>query len=397
MAKKLEDYEWMCPDAFVSITTQECGTYLPCCVSDLKKESRYSFKELTNVKKHSFEDFQNSDYMKKLRQAFKNNNKKYLKKVCGQCIELEKHGLESLRKTSLKRYYDEFKFKKKDLEYIIENDLSPSFYQTANFKSLGQGICNLKCGMCDDKASSARRRESIKLGEINNDYPLSILNHNERFYKDLEKVRNKFLEFQLPTAEPFLVKETYKILKTLDKDTIIRVITNGTIDPTKFIEIAKDFKQVIINISIEGGNKVNSYIRYPSKWNDIIKNFDKLSEYKNFNVSFISTQNALNIGKFTQLKKDIKNRKWNQGSIITYNDPWTISSIPDDIKEIYLNDLYEFGNENMINYLESRIYNENNMIELMKHCKRRDRLRKTYLPDVFPEWKKYYESVKSLW
>ena len=47
----------------------------------------------------------------------------------------------------------------------------------------------------------------------------------------------------------------------------------------------------------------------------------------------------------------------------------------------------------LIRYLEDSVYDEKVMIELMQHCKRRDKLRKTYLPDVFPEWLKYYEKT----
>jgi len=79
--------------------------------------------------------------------------------------------------------------------------------------------------------------------------------------------------------------------------------------------------------------------------------------------------------------------------VIVNNRPYTLSAIPDDVKELYLNDLYEFGMIELINYLENSVYNEKVMLELMLHCKRRDKLRKTYLPDVFPEWSKYYEKT----
>jgi len=171
------------------------------------------------------------------------------------------------------------------------------------------------------------------------------------------------------------------------------VTTNGTINVDKFIEYAKDFKYVNIAVSIEGGKDVNTYIRYPSKWKSILQNFDKLSKHKNFEVVFNSTMNALNVGKFTKMRKDIAKRKWRVGNIIRGNAPWEVSSIPDDVREIYLNDLYEFGEQSIITLIENRVYNEKNMIKLMQHCKRRDNLRGTYLPDVFPEWKKYYEET----
>ena len=168
------------------------------------------------------------------------------------------------------------------------------------------------------------------------------------------------------------------------------MVTNGTINPDRFISLAKHL-DTTVNISIEGGKDVNTYIRYPSKWETIIENYDKLD--KHFDVSFLSTINSLNIGKFTQLKKDIKDRKWNQGSVIVNNIPYTLSAIPDDIKELSLNDCFEFGMIELIRYLEDSVYDEKVMIELMQHCKRRDKLRKTYLPDVFPEWLKYYEKT----
>ena len=392
MAKKLEDYEWMCPDAFVNIYGAGEGTYLPCCMTEIWKIGEETGEKLANVKNDSFEDYYNSSLMKKFREAFKKNDKKFLNKTCATCINSEKSGLQSLRTTNLQKYYDEWKHKKEELEKIIENDSLPTFIQSPTFSALGQGQCNLKCGMCDDYISSARKRESIELGEISKNYPTSIIKHGEKFYRDLDWMLENCLEFELPMAEPLMVKYSYEIIKKLGKNKKLKVVTNGTINVDKFIDHVKDFKHVEVNVSIEGGEKVNTYIRYPSKWKTIIENFDKLSNLKNSNVSFISTINALNIGKFTQLKRDIGDRPWNQGSIIMNNNPWKISSIPDDVKEIYLNDLYEFGNKNIINFLENRVYDEKNMIELMKHCKRRDKLRKAYLPDVFPEWTKYYEN-----
>ena len=74
------------------------------------------------------------------------------------------------------------------------------------------------------------------------------------------------------------------------------------------------------------------------------------------------------------------------------NNFYSVNSIPDDIKEIYLNKLYEEGATDLINYLEHAEYNETDMWKMLRHLKRRDRLRKTNLLDVFPEWKKYYEN-----
>lgn len=392
MAKKLEDYKWLCPEPFVNLTTQTTGAMMPCCCSDIWENHEH---ELKNVETDSFEEYYNSDLIKKMRQSMKSGNRDFLADICKRCIKQEENGLVSQRQSGLKKYYNEFKDKREELERIIDEECMPTFIQTPTLISLGQGQCNLKCGMCDDFTSSARRRESIELEEIPKDFPKVRVKHGEKFYKDLDWILENCLEFELPLAEPLMVKNNYKILKKLDKSKTIKVVTNGTINVDKFIDHVKDFKYTEINVSIEGGKKVNEYIRYPSKWETIIENFDKLSSLKNSNVTFMSTTNALNLGKFTQLRKDIQGRQWHQGGLIGFNDKWTAAAIPDDVKEIYLNDLYEFGNKAMISYVENSVYDEKLMIELMIHCRKRDKLRKAYLPDVFPEWTKYYENCSS--
>ena len=62
------------------------------------------------------------------------------------------------------------------------------------------------------------------------------------------------------------------------------------------------------------------------------------------------------------------------------------------VKEKYLNKLYETGQTDLIKYLENAEYNETDMWKMLRHIKRRDRLRGTNLLEVFPEWKEYYET-----
>jgi len=387
LVKKLEDYEWICSQPFANVSTDPYGVYQPCCMAYFEErlttdedwEKLLTKKDLKNVSTDSFSDYYRSNYMTKVRDAFRKGDKEFLSDICKACIHTEKNGLKSLRQTSIERFNNEFSHKKKELERIIEEDCEPTFFESPILISLGGNLCNLKCGMCHNSVSSARKAESIKLGEIEN-----------AFYKDLDFIIDNSLEFELPQAEPLLVEYNYEILQRLKKGCKLKVVTNGTINPDRFISLAKHL-DATINISIEGGRKVNSYIRYPSNWDTILETYDKLD--KHFDVSFMSTINSLNIGKFTQLKKDIGHRKWNQGSVIVNNRPYTLSAIPDDVKELYLNDLYEFGMIELINYLENSVYNEKVMLELMLHCKRRDKLRKTYLPDVFPEWSKYYEKT----
>ena len=140
-------------------------------------------------------------------------------------------------------------------------------------------------------------------------------------------------------------------------------------------------------MSVEGVKEVSEYIRHGSNFDTVLKHYDMMQEVFH-TVSFTLTINALNIARIPEL---LKLRKGHAGSPVT-NNFYSVSSIPDDIKELYLNKLYESGNIDLIKYLESAKYNEEDMWEMLRHCKRRDRLRGTNLVDVFPEWKDYYET-----
>ena len=398
MVKKLEDYEWICPEPFANVSTDPYGVWQPCCVAQFEErlttdedwEKLLTKKDLKNVKTDTFKDYYRSEFMSKVREAFKKGDKDFLSDMCKQCVQSEKYNLQSLRQVSLEKFSNQYSHKKEELERIIDEDCEPTFFINPTLQSLAGYLCNLKCGMCHNSVSSARKAESMKLGEIEKSSALFVPTHSDKFYGELDFIIENSLEFELPQAEPLLVEYNYEILKRLKKGSKLKLVTNGTINPDRFISLAKHL-DTTVNISIEGGKNVNTYIRYPSDWDTIIKTYDTLD--KHFDVSFLSTINSLNIGKFTQLKKDIGHRKWNQGSVIVNNRPYTLSAIPDDVKESYLNDCYEFGMPKLISYLEDSVYDEKVMVELMQHCKRRDKLRKTYLPSVFPEWSKYYEKT----
>ena len=85
------------------------------------------------------------------------------------------------------------------------------------------------------------------------------------------------------------------------------------------------------------------------------------------------------------------------GSLVTSNF-YTIDSIPLDIRDQYLNKMYQYGRQynevrDLIKLLEQSNYNEDLMWGMLKHIKRRDILRKRNLLDVFPEWEPYYSQL----
>ena len=433
MAKKLEDYEWICPAPFVSAYTNTVGYYAPCCNiklddfikkkeivckilgikidKEIEKEEKIIEKYiekgiLHHVKNSSFSEFYNSYPMKRLRSAMKNgDDKEFLNMMCLTCKNQENSKNKSLRQSHLDRFNTDFKNKKLELELIIEENKQPTFFNYIDYTHLIGNLCNLSCNFCGTYASSRYFSESIKLKEVINENPLIQIKTNEKVLKELPDILSKTSELKLVGGEPLMSEYTYKFIEMIPKpeNVIIRIITNATQNVNYFINLVDKFKKVIINVSIEGYQEVNDYIRYPSKWNIIQENVKKLKTIKNNKIEFISTINAITIGKLYEVIENLcikQNEDCTIGGIVT-NNFYSINSIPDDIKDIYLNLYYSkinkynsLGKEQakeIIKYLENNTYNEQDMIKMIQHIKRRDKLRNTNMLDLFPEWKSYYE------
>lgn len=402
--KKLEDYEWICPEPFTNIYSSTTGLYKPCCVSLGKNLPKYAKRKMTTGNSSPLE-FYNSDAMKLLRKSFRENNRAILDDVCSVCKDQEDAGITSHRQWYVSRFNDEFNFKKKELERIIEEDCQPTFFHSMEFDALGGNLCNLTCLMCDSLSSSRYHSEAMKLGETESKKSLIRIKPIDPVWEDLKTITSNLCELKLVGGEPLLCADTYKLMEMVKDPSkvILRIITNGTVNPDKFIEIAKQFKQVIVNISIEGVGEVNNYIRYPSKWETILANATKFTSMPNSNVIFVSTINAINIGRLYEIA-DLAPSLIANGVINDYtmssivnNNFYSLRSIPAEVKEAYLDKLYENSKsaevQKLIKYLESVEHNEDDMIKLIRHIKRRDELRNTCLLDHFPEWENIYNNV----
>ena len=79
MVKKLEDYEWICPEPFTNLKTNPNGLMVPCCVTNLVhyKSGLFAEDDAMHVSKHGMRDFRNSRYMKIFRKAIKENGFDY--------------------------------------------------------------------------------------------------------------------------------------------------------------------------------------------------------------------------------------------------------------------------------------------------------------------------------
>jgi len=399
-----DKYHWICPEPFTNIFSSPYGWWKPCCV--INDSVFYDESDLFyTTKDYTHDEFYNSAFMKRLRNAMKNGgDDDWLNKVCEACRVTEGNGSKSFREQYVEKFWDEengfFKHLKDDLIDIIDNDKQPSFYHSMEHSAVGGNVCNLACSMCDGQTSSTYRKEEIELGEkyINSRQDGKPSHGQSHIVKpiikelpDISKVR----ELKLTGGESLMIKQNWDLISQMEENTTLRIITNGTIT-IKDLSVFEKFKRVTWNISIEGPKEINEYIRYPSKWSTIQKNIKIMNEIPNAQTFYVSTVGALNIHHL--LEVDSTPVKDHVAQSLIMNNEFSLNSIPPDIKEYYYDKLWSSKTNNhemleaLTRYLDNSEFNEFHMWAMLSKIKKRDKLRGTNLLSVLPEWTKYYES-----
>lgn len=437
MTKKYEEYPWMCPEPFTSMTSSSMRTVCGCCVID-EGALRDIVGPTPNLEEDTFSEAYLHPTNVKLRKAFVDNDRDILDKVCKTCVMQEKAGVRSHRMNYTSKLSEDIK---EHLEGMIENyDQIPPKFETLDVTGFVGNVCNLACNMCGSWNSTKYTEESYRLQEIsseNKDWLLKVYTIEDRVIEDLEKnLLPKTKQLKATGGEPLYSKQFFKLLNSLSKETKsnleIKISTNLTNSVEKFSKLAHDFKSVYIHISVEGVGEVNNYIRHYSDWNTIVENYklvqqlkeDFKQQDKHLAVVWCATVNALNIGYLPQLIDFVLplDDSLSTGSLVTNNE-YSLTSIPPDVQELYKSKLVNYRDrcredylnylqqptaeglwsydknlyarrleitQELINLLDNNVFDPVGFEKLTVHIKSRDQLRGTKLIDVFPEWEPHY-------
>jgi organic radical activating enzyme len=146
--------------------------------------------------------------------------------------------------------------------------------------------CNLKCIMCSPGSSSSisteRQQHADKFAAAGI-YPYvpnmphywetpGFAEFSDKFLSDIKRIN-------ITGGEPFMIPEVVVMLDRLMsvKNTVtLSFNTNLTLLSDKLIQRLKEFSNLEICISLEGIGDMNNYLRYPSDWNVIARNINKV-------------------------------------------------------------------------------------------------------------------------
>jgi MoaA/NifB/PqqE/SkfB family radical SAM enzyme len=265
-----------------------------------------------SVYKQSLEEIWNSDDMRGIRHAMVRGE---TVSGCAGCYHEEESGGVSLRKTRNRDWQSGWLNEDKiSIEVLKARAIADDYrlLTTPSWLQLDVGnLCNLKCRMCCGYSSS-RIDQDLVHRQWNGRAPdhQKRLPTGKRWFEDKNFIltelfrhpeRVRTLEFL--GGETLLIKEVRDILECLIEagvaDNIaLMVTTNGTVTNSPWLGLAERFKELALNVSIDGFDRYYEYIRYPARWSTITRNieiFKKRSGTRLTAIATLQAYNALNI------------------------------------------------------------------------------------------------------
>lgn len=320
-----------CPLPFIHIATRPNGDVRVCCTANASGAGIVDIKdaglvkegtENLNLKTHTISQIWNSQYMKNIRLDMLSDK---IPSSCEKCFKEEAQGIKSKRNWETQVWSERL-----DLKSIVDQTTADgSLPVSIPYFDLRLGnLCQLKCIMCSPHDSSSWIKDwkvqfpKYKIQELKQDQGWNIdfdytWYQKGTFLEDMRSNASNIRELYFAGGEPLLIPEHYKILEFMvetgaAKLCVIRYNSNGLELPEKLFELWKHFKEVKFNFSVDAVGDRNDYIRYPSKWQDVVANLERLDDTPdNITVNIACAVQMLNVLSLTELVhwKQTKNFK----------------------------------------------------------------------------------------
>lgn len=273
------------------LATNASGNLRVCCNSTpgknfITKSDGKPYK----LNRDNLEEAWNSETYTTIRKQLLNDERP---EMCQRCFREEDAGVRSSRQAWNDKWQE-------DKEYTIDAPFDIKYVDLR----LGN-LCNLKCRMCNPYASNMWVKEwdlvsnALDPAEYDRlskmDWP-----EDKKTWENLFSIAHTVDEIYLTGGEPTVIKEQQKLLDYfIDNGTAknirLKYNTNLVLLPDWLIERWSHFKRVQLNCSIDAVGELDTYIRHPSKWEKVVKNFESITKLPNANVEIHCTVQMYNI------------------------------------------------------------------------------------------------------
>jgi len=301
---------------WIHLSSRPNGDMRLCCTANAS--SSYEGNRETGILKH--DDGSKANFRKN--DIYSSWNSKYMRDVrikmltdqipsqCIKCFEEEKSGHIS------KRIWEtDYWSRRVDIDKLIENtNTDGSIPEKIQYFDLRFGSkCDLKCMMCTPNDSSMwigdwkKIYPQIKNNSLReqctwkNDASYNWFKNNPKFWKQLYEQIPHMQQLYMAGGEALIIKEYDQLLdKIIDmgyaKNITLRYNSNGLTISRELIEKWNHFKHVRFHFSLDSIDYMNTYIRYPSDFYNVIEKLWLLDETPdNVEVTIACAVQALNI------------------------------------------------------------------------------------------------------
>jgi MoaA/NifB/PqqE/SkfB family radical SAM enzyme len=273
---------------WVNVSTDTNGDVRLCCVSN--KFIEKSNGERYNLGRDKIDDIINSQSFQQIRKDMLQGQKI---SGCERCYHDESFGGKSNRVWHTVHFLKKSRIREKVLQSLPDNKLKSVEYFDIRFGNL----CNLACRSCNPGASSQFNKEISELGKNTNikKFHLVIDNDNnfwhstQTFQKNLVDQFGHIEYYYMNGGEPTIISSNLDILKQMTDQGVSEKInlslnSNMTNSKQEFYDLLSRFKSVRLMASIDGFESMQEYLRYPSAWSQIDKNFKKILSMKSIKI-----------------------------------------------------------------------------------------------------------------
>jgi MoaA/NifB/PqqE/SkfB family radical SAM enzyme len=207
---------------------------------------------------------------------------------CQSCYDTEKHGGESFR-TSKNSMLDQM-ISLDEIRDMTNPDGSLRDFKKRYWDVRFSNVCNLSCRMCGPEYSHTWAKEVDKtfngrhiVKAQDSDNWTEIVNK----YGPLDDL----YEIYFAGGEVMFQKEHWQMLDHLvdigKTDVMVMYVTNLTkldYDGFKLLDYIPKFRDVTFTVSLDGTGDLLEYIRWGSKWDQIVKNLDTVKDLPNVHL-----------------------------------------------------------------------------------------------------------------